>query len=114
MCGLCGAITFDGSPASVEALSAMTCSMVPGGPDAEGSVTRGRMGVGHRRLRIIELSERGQQPMVDAELGLTLVFNGCIYNHRELRAELERQGYRFFSTSDTEVILKAWHAWGPD
>jgi len=114
MCGLCGEITFDGSPASVEALSAMTCSMTPRGPDAEGIVARGRVAFGHRRLKIIDLSERGQQPMVDSELGLTLVFNGCIYNHKELRAELEARGYRFFSTSDTEVILKAWHAWGHD
>ncbi len=50
--------------------------------------------------------------MVDPDLGLSLVFNGCIYNFRELRIELERQGYRFFSGGDTEVILKAWHAWG--
>jgi asparagine synthase (glutamine-hydrolysing) len=114
MCGLCGEITFDGSPASVEALSAMTCSMCPRGPDAEGILARGRVALGHRRLKIIDLSERGQQPMVDSELGLSLVFNGCIYNHKELRAELEGKGYRFFSTSDTEVILKAWHAWGPD
>jgi asparagine synthase (glutamine-hydrolysing) len=112
MCGLCGEITFDGSPASLEALSAMTCSMTPRGPDAEGIVARGRVALGHRRLKIIDLSERGQQPMVDSELGLTLVFNGCIYNHKDLRAELEALGYRFFSTSDTEVILKAWHAWG--
>jgi asparagine synthase (glutamine-hydrolysing) len=112
MCGLCGEVTFDGSPASVEALSAMTCSMAPRGPDAEGIVARGRVALGHRRLQIIDLSARGQQPMVDSELGLTLAFNGCIYNHKELRAELEGKGYRFFSTSDTEVILKAWHAWG--
>ncbi len=52
--------------------------------------------------------------MVDAELGLTLVCNGCIYNYLELRAELEALGYRFFSDGDTEVILKAWHAWGAD
>ncbi len=114
MCGLCGEITFDGSPASIEALSAMTCSMAPRGPDSEGIVARGRAALGHRRLKIIDLSERGQQPMVDSELGLTLAFNGCIYNHKELRAELEARGYRFFSTSDTEVILKAWHAWGPE
>ncbi|WP_244500018.1 N-acetylglutaminylglutamine amidotransferase [Methyloceanibacter superfactus] len=112
MCGLCGEVTFDGSPASVEAISAMTCSMAPRGPDAEGIVARGRVALGHRRLQIIDLSARGQQPMVDSELGLTLAFNGCIYNHKELRAELEGRGYRFFSTSDTEVILKAWHAWG--
>jgi asparagine synthase (glutamine-hydrolysing) len=114
MCGLCGEITFDGAPASVGALDAMTTSMTPRGPDAEGILARGRLGFGHRRLKIIDLSERGQQPMADPELGLTLVFNGCIYNHQDLRRELEGKGYRFFSTSDTEVILKAWHAWGPD
>jgi asparagine synthase (glutamine-hydrolysing) len=64
-------------------------------------------------LSIIDLSENGAQPMSDPELGLDLVFNGCIYNYKELRTELSAQGYRFFSTSDTEVILKAWHAWGP-
>jgi asparagine synthase (glutamine-hydrolysing) len=113
MCGLCGEITFDGSPASVDAVSAMTRCMAPRGPDAEGLVARNGVTFGHRRLKIIDLSEKGQQPMADADLGLSLVFNGCIYNHRELRKELEQKGYRFFSTSDTEVILKAWHAWGP-
>jgi asparagine synthase (glutamine-hydrolysing) len=112
MCGLCGEITFDGSRASVEALAAMTEVMVPRGPDAEGILARGRVAFGHRRLRIIDLSPKGEQPMLDPELGLTLVFNGCIYNHKELRAELEGLGYHFFSHSDTEVILKAWHAWG--
>lgn len=114
MCGLCGEVTFDGSPASVQAISAMASSMTPRGPDAEGIVARGTAAFGHRRLKIIDLSERAQQPMVDSELGLTLVFNGCIYNHLELRTELEGLGYRFFSDGDTEVILKAWHAWGPD
>jgi hypothetical protein len=68
--------------------------------------------LGHRRLAIVDLSERGAQPMRDQELGLTIVFNGCIYNHDELRARLGKAGYRFFSRSDTEVILKAFHAWG--
>jgi len=112
MCGLCGEITFDGSRASVEALAAMTEVLVPRGPDAEGIVARGRVAFGHRRLRIIDLSPKGEQPMSDPELGLTLVFNGCIYNHKALRAELGALGYHFFSHSDTEVILKAWHAWG--
>ena len=112
MCGLCGEITFDGSRASIEALAAMTEEMVPRGPDAEGILARGRVAFGHRRLRIIDLSPKGEQPMSDPELGLTLVFNGCIYNHKDLRADLEALGYRFFSHSDTEVILKAWHAWG--
>ena len=114
MCGLCGEITFDGSPASIEAISRMTTTMTPRGPDAQGAVVRGNAAFGHRRLKIIDLSEKGQQPMTDPDLGLTLVFNGCIYNHRELRGELEAKGYRFFSTSDTEVIIKAWHAWGTE
>lgn len=75
-------------------------------------VCHGNAGFGHRRLRIIDLSEKAQQPMVDAMLGLTIAFNGCIYNYPELRSELEAKGYSFFSQGDTEVILKAWHAWG--
>src|SRR5690606_25022170 len=63
-------------------------------------------------LRIIDLSEKAQQPMADPDLGITLVFNGCIYNYPALREELSGLGYRFFSNGDTEVVLKAWHAWG--
>jgi asparagine synthase (glutamine-hydrolysing) len=70
------------------------------------------IGLGHRRLSILDLSPASQQPMIDSELGLGLVFNGCIYNFRELRSELRDIGYRFFSQGDTEVILKAYHAWG--
>jgi asparagine synthase (glutamine-hydrolysing) len=84
------------------------------GPDGSGRWTLDGVAFGHRRLKIIDLSEAGDQPMTDAELGVTIAFNGCIYNHRELRRELERDGYRFFSTSDTEVILKAYHRWGRD
>jgi asparagine synthase (glutamine-hydrolysing) len=94
------------------ALAAMVRVLAPLGPDSEGILGRRAVAFGHRRLKIIDLSEKGQQPMIDSELGLSLVFNGCIYNHKELRAELEQRGYRFFSTSNTEVILKAWHAWG--
>ena len=68
--------------------------------------------MGHRRLSIIDLSARGAQPMVDSELGLTLVFNGCIYNYADLRTELEGIGYRFFSAADSEVVIKAFHRWG--
>jgi hypothetical protein len=69
-------------------------------------------GLGHRRLSIIDLSEKGAQPMVDPHLGLTVVFNGIVYNHRQLRAELEAAGHRFASTSDTEVVLQAYARWG--
>ena len=73
----------------------------------------GRAAFGHRRLKILDLSECGAQPMVDNDCGLTTVFNGLIYNFRELREELEGHGYRFFSHTDTEVLLKAFHKWGP-
>ncbi|HSX75766.1 MAG TPA: N-acetylglutaminylglutamine amidotransferase [Shinella sp.] len=114
MCGICGEVRFDGGSPSVSAISIMADVLAPRGPDASGVVVRGPVGLGHRRLRILDLSDRSQQPMIDADLGLSLVFNGCIYNFRELRAELEEKGYRFFSDGDTEVILKAWHAWGED
>lgn len=90
----------------------MTEAMAPRGPDASGLVARSRYALGHRRLEIIDLSESAQQPMVDSDLGLTVVYNGAIYNYPELRGELEQKGYRFFSSGDTEVLLKAYHAWG--
>ncbi len=114
MCGICGEATFDGTPASLGALERMGDALAARGPDAAGVVHRGRVGFGHRRLKIIDLSDQAQQPMSDPELGLDLVFNGCIYNYKELRAELEGFGYRFFSTGDTEVVLKAHHRWGAD
>jgi asparagine synthase (glutamine-hydrolysing) len=114
MCGLCGEITFDGSMADPTAVARMVECLVPRGPDGQGSWSTGRVAFGHRRLSVIDLSPSGAQPMVDSELGLTAVFNGCIYDYRELRAELEGHGYRFASTSDTEVILKGYHHWGAD
>ncbi len=113
MCGLCGEIRFDGDPADVTAVARMTAAMARRGPDADGVVAHGSVALGHRRLSIIDLSNRGHQPMVDSDLGLTLVFNGCIYNHRHLRGELESLGYQFFSTADSEVVIKAFHRWGP-
>ncbi len=74
--------------------------------------TKASLGLGFRRLAILDLSASGHQPMSDPGLGLHLVFNGEIYNHVELREELRQAGYEFRSRSDTEVILKAWHAWG--
>jgi len=114
MCGLAGELTFDGTSANVAAVDRMTQTMADRGPDDSGVWARGRAALGHRRLSIIDLSAAGSQPMVDAALGLTLVFNGCIYNYRQLRAALEAAGHRFFSTSDTEVIGKAYAEWGRD
>ncbi len=90
----------------------MAEAMAPRGPDGAGVWSQGRVALGHRRLKIIDLSEAGAQPMVDAELGLAIAWNGCIYNYKNLRRELSEHGYRFFSTSDTEVLLKAYHHWG--
>ncbi|NVK18796.1 MAG: N-acetylglutaminylglutamine amidotransferase [Methylocystaceae bacterium] len=112
MCGICGDIHFNTTPASLDAVSKMVDSMIPRGPDSGDIYEAGRVVFGHRRLKIIDLSDHAKQPMTDAELGLTVAFNGCIYNYQELREELLEKGYNFFSTGDTEVILKAYHAWG--
>ncbi len=114
MCGFCGEIRFDGTQVDLGALGAMSASMIPRGPDGHGVWAQGGVALAHRRLSIIDLSTHAGQPMVDSELGLTVAFNGCIYNYQELRAELEGRGYRFFSHGDTEVVLKAFHAWGED
>jgi asparagine synthase (glutamine-hydrolysing) len=112
MCGIAGDIRFDDSCADLAALIRMSSTLSRRGPDAQGLWHQGRAAFAHRRLSIIDLSTHAQQPMIDAQLGLTLVFNGCIYNYRLLRTELIALGYRFFSEGDTEVILKAYHAWG--
>jgi asparagine synthase (glutamine-hydrolysing) len=112
MCGICGEIRWDGHAADIGAVARMTGAMTSRGPDADGVVAHGPVALGHRRLSIIDLSARGAQPMVDADLGLTLVFNGCIYNYQELRETLQADGYRFFSTADSEVVIKAFHKWG--
>ncbi len=113
MCGICGEVVYGaGLIADAAAIAKMTAAMQPRGPDGGGQLVRSRFGFGHRRLKIIDLSDKAAQPMVDPELGLEIAFNGCIYNYPELRAELKGKGYRFFSSGDTEVILKAYHAWG--
>ncbi|TQR84563.1 N-acetylglutaminylglutamine amidotransferase [Mycobacterium hodleri] len=111
MCGIAGEIA-KGRPADLAAIGAMTDCMVPRGPDGGGAWSSGGVAFGHRRLAIIDLSTSGHQPMHDPELGLTVAFNGCIYNYPELRRELLGKGHRFFSHSDTEVILKGYREWG--
>src|SRR5579864_8126686 len=100
MCGFAGEVRLDGGDANVAALARMGERMRPRGPDGSGVWQRGGVGLAHRRLTIIDLTRAGEQPMVDSQLGLSLAFNGCIYNYAELRRELEGHGYRFFSTSD--------------
>ncbi len=114
MCGFAGELRPDGAPADRAAVERMAATMGDRGPDGHGDWAEGAVALGHRRLKIIDLSEAGHQPMVDEALGLAIVFNGCVYNHHELRAELRGHGYEFASTSDTEVILKAYARWGED
>ncbi|MCK5480210.1 MAG: N-acetylglutaminylglutamine amidotransferase, partial [Gammaproteobacteria bacterium] len=114
MCGICGELRFDGQAPLRETLEAMTGKLARRGPDASGHYFSGQLALGHRRLSVIDLSERSNQPMVDETLGLVLVFNGTIYNYPELREGLRAKGYKFFSDGDSEVILKAYAEWGED
>jgi asparagine synthase (glutamine-hydrolysing) len=91
----------------------MAATMGDRGPDSCGSWSQGRVALGHRRLKIIDLSDASNQPMIDPASGIAGVFNGCIYNYRELRAQLAARGHHFFSRGDTEVVLKAYAEWGP-
>lgn len=112
MCGICGELRVDGSPVEADLIGRMLPALERRGPDDVGSWIDGPVAFGHRRLSIIDLSARSHQPMIDDEL--SLVFNGAIYNYRELRAELRGKGHRFVSDGDTEVILKAYREWGDD
>ena len=114
MCGIAGELRFDDTPPDLAALARMNAQQQARGPDSGGIFAQGAQAWGHRRLKIMDLSESAQQPMFDPALGLGIVFNGAIYNHPELRRELEAKGYRFYSHGDTEVLLKAYHAWGED
>jgi asparagine synthase (glutamine-hydrolysing) len=112
MCGICGELRLDGTAPDMGAIARMSDRLARRGPDDAGSFHSGPLAFGHRRLSIIDLSTHAHQPMVDAALQLALVFNGTIYNYRELRSELQGLGYTFFSEGDSEVILKAYAAWG--
>jgi asparagine synthase (glutamine-hydrolysing) len=112
MCGFAGELAV-GRAADRDAVERMAATMSDRGPDGQGSWAHDAVTLAHRRLKIIDLTSAGSQPMVDSELALTIVFNGCIYNYPQLRGELEGDGYRF-SSSDTEVILKAYAKWGRD
>lgn len=112
MCGISGELRFDARAPAQGTLTRMTERLARRGPDDEGFYFDGPLGFGQRRLAVIDLSARSHQPMVDKALNLTIVFNGTIYNYQSLRMELQAQGHTFFSGGDTEVILKAYAAWG--
>jgi len=114
VCGICGEIRFDNQPIDPDRLQAINDRMQARGPDDQGMFVQGNRGFGHRRLRIMDLGSASQQPMIDSQLGLGIVFNGAIYNYPSLRSELQQAGYVFYSEGDTGVVLKAYHAWGED
>src|SRR5215510_3570259 len=137
MCGIVGAVSLDGIPIDLPALQKMNDLQAHRGPDGEGfmlgwikdgafkhsfarhtgrwnSDAHARVGLGHRRLAILDLSDRGLQPMSSSDGATWIVFNGEIYNFRELRSELESRGYGFNTNTDTEVLLQAYLHWGED
>lgn len=114
MCGVTGVISLRGEAVSPVLLKRMTDAIAHRGPDGEGQWIEGPVGLGHRRLAIIDLSPAGHQPMLASNYRYVLSYNGEIYNFRELRTELEALGYWFRSQTDTEVVLNAFAAWGTD
>lgn len=114
MCGICGQLKLASHErAEPETVRRMAATIVHRGPDDDGFFFDGPVGLGFRRLSIIDLSG-GHQPMSDEEESVWIVFNGEIYNYKELRAELESKGHRFRTTSDTEVIVYGYKQWGKD
>ncbi len=114
MCGIAGLIHLNGEPVSPVILKKMTDAIAHRGPDGEGQWIEGNVGIGHRRLAIIDLSPAGHQPMITDDYRYVLSYNGEIYNYREIRTELEALGHWFRSQTDSEVVLKALAHWGSD
>ncbi|WP_010665083.1 asparagine synthase (glutamine-hydrolyzing) [Marinilabilia salmonicolor] len=114
MCGITGILNHNNEPASEVLCQKMAKVLEHRGPDGEGVWTSGAVGMGHRRLAVLDLSETGNQPMVSRDGKLVLSYNGEIYNYRELREELKIKGYQFHGSSDTEVVLNALHCWGSE
>jgi asparagine synthase (glutamine-hydrolysing) len=112
MCGIVGVIHLGGESVPDTLILRMTDALAHRGPDGEGHYVAGPIGLGHRRLAIIDLSSAGRQPMATKDERYVLTYNGEVYNFAELRAELEALGYGFSSRSDSEVVLQAWAEWG--
>ena len=114
MCGICGEVTFTGEPVEAENLRRMREALARRGPDDFGEMLEGCVGLGQRRLSIIDLSPLGRQPMDDARGAFSIAFNGEIYNYRDIRRDLEPLGIAFRGGSDTEVAVNAVAEWGLD
>ncbi|MEM7137048.1 MAG: asparagine synthase (glutamine-hydrolyzing) [Myxococcota bacterium] len=114
MCGVVGVWHLDGRPVDATALGAMRDTLTHRGPDDAGLWLEGPVGLGHRRLSILDLSEAGRMPMASPDGTIRVVFNGEVYNYRELRQELHAHGHQFHSDSDSEVVVRAYEQWGVD
>ncbi len=112
MCGICGELRFDGAAPDRQLIERMKESLQKRGPDSEGTYVKAPVAFGHRRLAIIDLSDKAAQPMLDEVAGVALVFNGTIYNFPDLKKELQKLGHQFKSSGDTEVILRSYIEWG--
>lgn len=113
MCGIAGIFNLNGDSVSNTVLKNMVSKIAHRGPDGEGIFVSENIGLGHRRLAILDVSDRGAQPMISKDLNWNVVFNGCIYNFYELRQELKSKGHQFISQTDTEVIVEGLSAYGP-
>lgn len=113
MCGICGIYHFDGQRIDKALLQRMNNTLIHRGPDGEGYFIDSSIGLGHRRLSIIDL-EGGKQPMGNEDGSIQVVFNGEIYNFLNLKRDLEAKGYRFRTRSDTETIIYGYEEWGED
>ena len=113
MCGIAGVFNLKGAGVTQQEIVRMTDALAHRGPDGEGVFLDENAGLGHRRLAILDISPKGAQPMSSHDGDWVIVFNGCIYNFKELRNELQQKGHRFVSTSDTEVISEGLSAYGP-
>ena len=112
MCGICGIVDYGDRPISPALVDRMRDVMVRRGPDDAGTEVRPHVGLGHRRLSILDLSARGRQPMSNEDGSVLLVFNGEIYDFEHLRRELDAAGHRFESHTDSEVLVHGYEEWG--
>ena len=112
MCGIAGIIDLSDNPIDSNIVKSMSNAMIRRGPDADGLLSMPNAVLGHRRLSILDLTNNANQPMTDKNKDVSIVFNGEIYNHKELRKTLQNKGFEYFSDSDTETILYGYQAWG--
>ena len=111
MCGIAGLVNLDGTPADLALVGRMTDAIAHRGPDGDGHLVDGPVGLGNRRLAIIDLSPLGAMPMAAEDGAFVITYNGELYNFLELRHELEQLGHRFRSRTDTEVVLRSYIEW---